>query len=78
MRQTSGTSAPLYGVSFVNANTGTAVGGSGTILRTMDGGTTWTSQRSVTQYYLMAVSFVDANTGTAVGEYGSILRTTGG
>ena len=28
----------LYGVSFTDANTGTAVGGAGTILRTTDGG----------------------------------------
>ena len=31
----------LWGVSFTDANTGTAVGGSGTILRTTNGGVAW-------------------------------------
>ncbi len=34
----SGTTNPLYGMSFVDANTGTAVGIAGTILRTTTGG----------------------------------------
>ncbi len=85
-----GTSEDLRGVSFVDANTGTAVGGSRTlppftpavILRTTDGSATWTPQQSGTSVPLNAVFFVDANTGTAVGgtaEMGGrqvILRTT--
>jgi photosystem II stability/assembly factor-like uncharacterized protein len=51
----------------VNASTGTAVGQGGTILRTVDGGATWTLQSSGTTNFLWAVSFVDASTGTAVG-----------
>src|SRR5258707_9438478 len=58
---------PLRAVSFVDANTGTAVGDYGTILRTTDGGATWTLQTSGTTGGLSAVSFVQANTGTAVG-----------
>src|SRR5260370_23559054 len=87
-----GTSEDLRGVSFVDANTGTAVGGSRTlppftpavILRTTDGGATWTSQQSGTSFPLNAVSFVDANTRTAVwgtAEIGGrqvILRTVDG
>ena len=42
----------LYGVSFTDANNGTAVGDYGTILRTTNGGTTWTSQSSGTTNYL--------------------------
>ena len=58
----------LHGVSFTDANNGTAVGSStGTILRTTNGGTTWTSQTSGTTNDLYGVSFTDANTGTAVG-----------
>ena len=34
----------LRAVHFVNATTGTAVGDVGTILRTTDGGSTWTEQ----------------------------------
>src|ERR1700687_2720927 len=65
----------LLGVSFVDANSGTAVGDAGTILRTTDGGATWNRQTSGTIYALLGVSFVDANIGTAVGERGTILRT---
>lgn len=46
MAQDSGTANALLGVSFVDANTGTAVGVRGTILRTTDGGTTWVAQDS--------------------------------
>ena len=49
-----------------------------TILRTTDGGVTWTVQYSKPGPLLLAVSFSDANTGTAVGESGMILRTTNG
>ena len=77
-RQESGTTYTLNSVSFVDANTGTAVGGHGTILRTTDGGDTWTQQESGTTAILYGVSFADAKTGTAVGEGGLILRTTDG
>lgn len=40
MRQPSGTNRDLYGVSFTDANTGTAVGGYGAILRTTELGPT--------------------------------------
>ena len=68
----------LSGVSFTDANTGTAVGGNGAILRTTDGGITWVSQTSGTTENLNGVSFTDANTGTVVGSGGAILRTTDG
>jgi photosystem II stability/assembly factor-like uncharacterized protein len=76
----------------VNASTGTAVGGddgSTVILRTTNGGNTWTPQDPGTLYpaRLTSVSFVDTNTGTAVGwawdfeaggPYTVIQRTTDG
>jgi photosystem II stability/assembly factor-like uncharacterized protein len=91
----SGTTSTLYSVYFTNSNTGYAVGGAvtmvdsglnylakpykGTILKTTDGGATWTSQPSGTIYPLYSVFFTDANTGYAVGEDGVILKTiTGG
>ncbi len=76
--QTSGTAEGLYGVSFVNAQTGTAVGTAGTILRTVDGGNTWTPQASGTSDDLFGVAFIDSLTGTVVGENGTILHTTDG
>src|ERR1041385_3454664 len=68
----------LRGASFVDANTGTVVGFYGTIVRTSDGGSSWTIQSSGTTENLWAVSFSDVNNGTAVGENGTILRTTDG
>src|SRR5229473_3190982 len=74
----------LLGVSFVDANIGTAVGYAGTILRTTDGGATWKRQTSPTPQDLHSVSFADANIGTAVGSVGyvgpqtAIIRTTNG
>jgi len=43
-----GSNAGLSGVSFADANTGIAVGSQGAILRTVDGGSTWTLQSSGT------------------------------
>ena len=71
-------STDFYGVSFTDANTGTVVGQSGTILRTTDGGVTWVAQTSGTTAWLIGVSFTDANNGTAVGTFGTIVRTTDG
>ena len=68
----------LLGVSFTNADTGTAVGDYGTVLRTTDGGATWLSQTSGTTGWLNSVSFTDVNNGTAVGEAGTIIHTTDG
>src|SRR5258707_4835165 len=68
----------LRGAAFVDANTGTVVGEYGTIVRTMDGGNSWTLQASGTTQTLWAVSFTDANNGTAVGEGGTRVRTTCG
>jgi Uncharacterized protein related to plant photosystem II stability/assembly factor len=66
--QTSGTTVPLHGVAFQNANIGTVVGNSGTILKTTDGGSHWVPQNSSTTDHLWDVSFSDANNGAAVGE----------
>jgi photosystem II stability/assembly factor-like uncharacterized protein len=66
----------LYGVSFTEANTGTAVGQNGTISRTTDGGATWQLQSSGTTNSLWAITFIDAKTAIVVGDSGAILRTT--
>jgi photosystem II stability/assembly factor-like uncharacterized protein len=61
-----------------DTNNGTAVGDSGTILRTTNGGNSWIPQTSGTTKTLYGVSFTDANNGTVVGfEFGGtgiILR----
>src|SRR6266851_4828376 len=72
----------LNAVAVLDSDTVTAVGGAGTILRTVDGGATWTFQASGTTKTLNGVSFVDADTGWAVGGTlaysGTIVRTTNG
>jgi hypothetical protein len=78
LQQNSGTTHGLYAVSFSDANNGTVVGDSGTILRTRNAGATWTSQTSGTTSILFGVSFTDAEYGTVVGDSGTILHTTNG
>ena len=68
---------PFFAVATVRASTIVAVGDGGIILRSSDGGATWTLQASGTIEFLLGVSFVDADTRTAVG-VGTILRTTNG
>ena len=65
----------LLGVFFTDANNGIVVGRYGTILRTTDGGVTWTPEFSDTHSDLFGVFFSDADTGTVVGGEGTILRT---
>ena len=69
----------LTAVCFTDANTGTAVGVSGTVLRTTNGGTNWTSQSSGITADLCGVALIGTNAGTAVGKgWGVVLRTTNG
>jgi hypothetical protein len=47
------------------------------ILRTVNGGSTWTAESSPTSRGLAHVTFVDADHGWAVGDLGTVLRYTG-
>ena len=76
-QQTSGTTNSLSAISFIDANTGWVVGGSGNILKTTNGGTNWVLQ-SGGPYTLNGVSFTDANKGWVVGYGGMLLSTTDG
>lgn len=73
----------MFGVDFINANTGFAVGGRliGHILKTTDGGQTWENQPFPLYDFLVgsqlrSVKFVDENTGYVVGVNGLIFKTT--
>jgi len=66
----------LRAVDFVDQE-GWAVGKSGTIIHTTDGGDTWTTQISPADSTLFDVDFSDAQHGLACG-YDYILRTTNG
>ena len=66
----------LNSVFFYDTNSGWAVGNYGVILHTINGGSTWIAQNTVTHDLLYDVCFIDANTGWAVGDNGMILHTT--
>ena len=65
--QRSGVTADLYAVAFPDDLHGWAVGDSGTILATDDGGATWVAQDSGTTETLSDVDFADSTHGWAVG-----------
>ncbi len=70
--QTSGVTAFLEGVSFVDANTGWTVGAGSVILHTTDSGATWNPQSQPGGLVRrLAVDFVDANNGWAVAGSGA-------
>ena len=68
----------LRGVQLLDSELGFAVGDSGTILRTDDGGETWIAQQSGTKNNLLCLEFVDKLVGCAVGANGTILNTDDG
>ena len=77
------TTGSVQAVTFTDATHGWAVGASGTILATTDGGATWSAQDSGhtavgTRADLYAVAFIDATHCWAVGTDGTILATTNG
>jgi len=82
------TSYYLKDVAFIDASTGWAVGDvhwdqaqrryTGTVIKTTDGGVTWTALDVGVTELLNEVTFVDATTGWAVGTGGTIVRTTDG
>lgn len=84
-QQNSGTIESLNDVFFFNEYTGIAIGESGIILNTIDGGGTWAEQTSNTQLPLNAICFVDDLNGWVVGGFydgnvrnSVILHTTNG
>ncbi len=74
------TRANLTGVFFLNAQLGWAVGHDEVILRSEDGGETWTRQHYAPEKEqpLLDVWFSDADHGLAFGAYGSILSSHDG
>ncbi|HZY09710.1 MAG TPA: YCF48-related protein, partial [Bacteroidota bacterium] len=64
----------LNAVQFVSATTAFAVGGAGTIMKTIDAGITWSINHYAgeTFEYLTALSFADPDHGLVVG-YGGII-----
>jgi len=65
-------------LSFADVNNGWAVGASGSILNTSNGGSSWTPQTSGITANLYGVAFANDNVGIAVGAGGTILITSNG
>jgi len=76
----SGTEATLTAVFFHDERLGWAVGHDGVILRTQDGGASWTTARSAPEEEkpLLDVWFSDARRGFAAGAYGLFLESSDG
>jgi photosystem II stability/assembly factor-like uncharacterized protein len=78
LRQASGTTVDLLGVSFADAKHGWVTGLRGTILATKNGGLTWDKQNSGTLTPLYGVHFINADRGWAVGPQGTVVTTGDG
>jgi hypothetical protein len=77
----SGTIESLYSVSMADALHGWAVGQHGAILRTDNGGKTWSVQANLKQdegSHLFGIHAIDSKTAWAVGEWGTRIRTRDG
>jgi len=79
----SATTKNLFSASFPTSSVGTVVGVDGTVLRTVDGGTTWQNQLQGTliekqKIWIYGVSFPDEQNGTIVGSAGLIAHTSDG
>jgi photosystem II stability/assembly factor-like uncharacterized protein len=74
----SGTEQALYGIHFVDDQTGWITGQMGLILHTSDGGETWQKQPSGTDVSLFSLFFLDKTQGWVVGDRAVYLKTTSG
>jgi photosystem II stability/assembly factor-like uncharacterized protein len=72
-QQSSGITADLFDVKFLNETEGWAVGAEGTIIHTNDGGRRWTAERSDTEHPLERIFFADHAHGWAVGFGGTVV-----
>lgn len=79
MQQTSGTVSNLNAVSFVNTTHGFVCGANNTVLKTVDGGSNWstiTTATSVISLNFRDVYFINNTTGWLLADLGIVLKTT--
>lgn len=77
----SGTTSNLWDIYFLSNTTGYACGVNGTLLKTIDGGTTWTSKNITTTKTFNFLQFVNVNVGYMGGYLdagGCFFKTTDG
>jgi photosystem II stability/assembly factor-like uncharacterized protein len=72
------TNNALSSLSFINETTGWIAGSGDCILKTTDGGSTWSKQSTLTGQNLYAVYFADAQKGWTANDLGGISATTDG
>lgn len=75
---TSTTTEDLHDIYFMNKSVGFAVGNNGTVVKTVNGGTSWNKMFTNTKQDLNAVFFADQLNGYIVGDSGMILKTLDG
>lgn len=75
---TSGTTADLRNLFFINGSTGFVSGESGVLLRTTNGGTSWSTITSGLSTDINSITFLNSTTGFACGSIGNIIKTTTG
>ena len=85
-----GSASPLYNIYFLDENVGYITGGRATILKTKDGGKTWTRKRAMSdtpgrdgrpgrlRANLMGIQMINETIGFIAGSENTILKTTDG
>ena len=68
----------LYSASFIDIITGWAVGDSGTIIKTTNGGLNWEYHNLINRMYLFGVKFISSTTGYIAADSGRVYKTTDG
>ncbi len=71
----------FFDATFIDGSTGWIIGGNGSLLKTTDGGLTWTSQDNIlrtTPFLGLSVTFTDAFNGLISMNNGLMLRTSDG
>lgn len=76
-RRVGGWGNQLTGIVWVNEEVG-YISGNQVILKSIDGGLSWTEQEAPTKNRMLAVDFVNETLGLMVGENGQVYRTTNG
>ena len=69
-----------FGIAYATSSVVAVTTFAGLIVRSVDGGATWTNATMLTvaSYPMWSASFFDASKGLAVGSYGQIIATTNG
>ena len=76
--QETNTLSTLWSIEDLGGDTLIATGSYGLIIKSIDGGTTWTTKTAPVNYQLYDVDFYDGTWGLAIGEYKTILLTDNG